>query len=818
MFLGKKQNGVPKPDSSDPAIESTDSTEHKNARGRGRKSRRKRRRGAVRRAQDFLWYESLLESGVCVLGGGLYSVSLRLSDISYQLATPETKRRLLEAYARFFNQYGAGEQLTITIASRRVSRDELVGRVMFTEPRFEDDLALYRRDHNRMIVDMIGGRDYALVNEKYLTLTVSAPDLETAKATLERLAASVCSDMLTMLQCRAEVLDGPKRIEFLREWTRGCYKKGFDYAAMAASGASTHDEVAPQAVELSDLSKLVLTGDGEELHYQVLMVRDYATWLSDDLLAKLSAVQTDLLISLAVHPIDRSESHDLVMKRKAALDMERQSARRRLIKAQMDPEVDLPMRLTKATEEVKDLLDAMDREDQRLFTTTLVVAVRASSKEELAERVDQVRKVVSGRSCELTGLKYWQEAGFNTVLPLGPSRLPFHRTLTTAATAALMPFSSEEILNEQGLFYGLNATTRNPIILDRLTKRNGNAFILGTSGSGKSHLAKGEISQVLIGRPHDEVIIIDPEREYRPLGEAFGATIVEVHAGSQQTINPFDLTLSNLEGDPVKLKSAAVLGMLQVLLGGSEGLTGPERSVLDRCISNLYGRWTQNPGTPAPTFVDLLTELQVQPDEAAVGIAGTLELYATGSFSGFARQTNVDVNHRFVVYDTSQLGHSLQNFGLMVVLDAVWQRVVRNYGRGVRTWLYIDEFASMFSNRHAMEQLMAFYTRFRKYGGVPTGVLQNITALLQVEEGRRMLNNAEVLVLMGQSENDAEALEELLGLSDQQVRTIAAAQPGCGLIRVGPTILAFDARKPQDGPLAALFDTTFTEETRAGHG
>ena len=154
----------------------------------------------------------------------------------------------------------------------------------------------------------------------------------------------------------------------------------------------------------------------------------------------------------------------------------------------------------------------------------------------------------------------------------------------------------------------------------------------------------------------------------------------------------------------------------------------------------------------------------------------------------------------------------------MVVLDAVWQRVVRNYGRGVRTWLYIDEFASMFSNRHAMEQLMAFYTRFRKYGGVPTGVLQNITALLQVEEGRRMLNNAEVLVLMGQSENDAEALEELLGLSDQQVRTIAAAQPGCGLIRVGPTILAFDARKPQDGPLAALFDTTFTEETRAGHG
>ena len=772
---------------------------------------RKPSRKRTRRSQDFLAYEAMLESGVCILGDNRYSATLLLSDVSYQLATQETKRRLLESYAGFFNQFAADEQLTVTIASRRVKRDELVGRVLFEEPRFGDGMSVFRQDHNRVVASMIGDREYVIVAEKYLTITVKASDLEQAKGMLDQLTATVSKDMLTMLQCRAERLDGVARIEFLREWTRGCYRRGFDYAAMAASGASTHDELAPAAVELGDQSRLVLTGDEGDIHYQVLLVRDYATWMGDDLISKLSAVQTDLMVSLAIQPIDRAESDQLVLRRKGTLDMERQSVRRRLLKAGLDPEIDLPLRLQKAMAEVKDLHAAMDKEDQHLFSTTLVVLVRAGSREELAERVSQVRKVVSGRSCDLAVLKYWQEAGFNAALPLGVSRLPFHRTLTTAAVAVLMPFSSEEILNDEGLLYGLNSTTRNPIILDRRSKRNSNGFVLGTSGSGKSYTSKWEMVEVLLGRPHDEVIIIDPEREYRPLGEAFGATVVEVHAGSQQTINPFDVTLSSVEGDPVKLKTEAMLGMLEVLLGGSEGLTGPERSVVDRCISNLYAVWSQVKDTAMPTFVDLLEELRQQPDDAAAAIAATLELYATGSFSGFAQQTNVIVDHRFVVYDTSQLGHSLQNFGLMVVLDSIWQRVVRNYGRGIRTWLYIDEFASMFTNRHAMEQFMAFYTRFRKYGGTITGILQNITALLQVEEGRRMLNNAEVLVLMGQSENDAEALEELLNLSDAQVRSITTAQPGCGLIRVGATVLAFDGRKPQDGPLAELFDTTFEE-------
>ena len=400
MFLGKKRDGVAKQD---------------NDRADRRKSQKNRKKShATRRAQEFLWYESLLESGVCVLGGGRYSVTLRLSDINYQMATDDQQHELLEAYAQFFNKFSSGEHLAITIMNRRVKRDELVGRVVVPEPRYGDEFTALRTDHNRIVHNIIGDRDYVIVTEKYLTVTVEASELEEAKAILDRLAALVSNHMLSMMQCRAERLDGIARIELLREWTRGCYAKGFDYQAMELSGATTHDELAPQAVELGDRSQLVLVGDDGEMHCQALVMRDYPTWVADTLFTRLSEVQTDMVITFVVEPIDKSEGKKIVRTHRAGLDMERQDARLRALRAKMDPDYDLSPRLVTSMEEVRDLQTDMDQRDQRLFTTTLVVLVRAGSKEELAKRVDQVRKAAKGESCELSGLKYWQEEGFNT--------------------------------------------------------------------------------------------------------------------------------------------------------------------------------------------------------------------------------------------------------------------------------------------------------------------------------------------------------------------------------------------------------------------
>ena len=817
MLWGNKSKGGPK--QADERAEKVASQGADRSLKRGqRKQRRGKGRGAraSRKSQSLLWYDGLLESGVCILGDGKYSVSLRLSDINYQMATEPQQQKLLENYARFFNGFSQNEHLTITIVNRRVDRDVLAAKVLFDEPRHGDLMTAFREDHNRTVRVKLGDRRYRIVTEKYITVTVEAGSLDQAKASLDRVSAMVIKQMRSLLECEAVRLDGVQRIELLRELTRGCYSEGFDYRSMARSGASTKDELVPMSVDLTNPERLVLGGDEGEVFYQCLLMRNYPAWLSDTLMNRLSEVQTDLVISFHVTPIDRSESKRLVLRRKTALDMERTAVRRKLLKSGMDPDYDMPTHMVQAQEEVRELLEDIDKSDQRLFTTTMLVMVGAGSETELVERVGELRRIAKAESCELASLRRFQEPAFNTVLPLGGSWLPFHRTFTTAATAVVVPFTSQEILDDNGLFYGVNATTGNAILMDRKRKRNGNAFILGTSGSGKSFFAKSEISQVVIGRPHDDVIIIDPEREYRPLAEAFGATQVEVHAASTMVVNPMDIVMSNTEGDPVKLKIESLLGMFEVLLGGRTGLTGPERSVLDRCLNMLYIRWRDTSRGVMPTFTDLHAELRQQPEEHAQTLASALELYATGTFAGFAAQTNVDTSHRFVCYDTSKLGASLQTFGLMVVLDQVWNRVQQNYGSGKRTWLYIDEFSLLFSNPHAMKMVLSFFQRFRKYGGLSTGILQNVLALLDEPDGRLMLLNSECLFLLGQKEQDADMLADMLELSEEEIRAFTTVPPGCGLLRVGPTTIPFDGTRPPDGPLTALFETTFEDAHPGG--
>lgn len=781
------------------------------SRGRGERRHRKQRMRERDRAQSLLWYEALLESGLCVVGGGRYSVMLRLSDINYQLATEERQRELLERYARFFNMFSQGQHLQITIVNRRVERDELLRRVLFREPRYGDALSELRADHNSLVRDAVGSARYSIVAEKFLTITVQAASVDEALGMLNPLTEQVITQMWTLLECGAERVDGAGRIKLLRELTRNAYYDGFDWRGLAASAATTKDELAPQVVETPNPGQLVLGGDEGEIWCETLVMRDFPAWMSDQLFRRLSEVQSDLVISFHISPIDRAESREMVLKRKAMLDMERSERRRKLVKGGMDPELDLPHGLRRAAREIDELLDDLDENDQRLYTTTLVVMVRGESKEELAERVERVRQAAKQESCALTQLKFFQEQGFNTALPLGQSWIPIHRTLTSAATAVMVPFTSQEILDDGGLFYGSNTATGNPIIADRRRTLNGNAFILGTSGSGKSHFAKWEMAEVLIGRPDDEVIIIDPEHEYRPLADAFDAAIVEVHAGSQQVINPFDIVTTAQEGDPVRNKVESLLSMMRVLLGGVGGLGPAQESILDRSITALYRRFLNESGLPVPTLLDLYEELLVQPEESASTVATALEMYAKGTFSGFAQQTNVNVANRFVYYDISKLGDHMKTFGMMVVLDQVWNRVLSNFGRGIRTWLYVDEFHLMFSNPHAMASFLSMYKRARKYGLLPTGITQNVEELLAVPDARLMLSNCDVLFLLGQKKNDADELASLLGLSEEQIRSFTNVEAGCGLLTFGATTLAFNARKKQDplGPILRLLSTSF---------
>lgn len=504
MLLGRN-NASGKNRSSKQDVEHQELEQPRKRRAKGKRAHSSKRQRQA--CQDFLWYDALLQSGVCVLGGGKYSSTLRLEDINYQMATTARQQELLERYARFFNVFNMGEQLQVTIVNRRVERDVLLRKVLLKEPRHGDQASVLRADHNRLVRDEIGSARYSIIAENYLTVTVSAGDVDEAIGKLAALTDTVSNLMWSLLECQARVLTGSERVQLMRELTRRCFSEGFDYEGMALSAATTKDELAPTCVELQGGDRVVLGGDDGPIWTETLVMRDYPSWLSDRLFRRLTQVQADLVISFHISPIDRAESREMVRKRKAMLDMERTAKRRRLAKEGLDPELDLPDDFQRAMREVVELMADLDDNDQRLYTTTLVVMVQADSEEELTDRVARVRQAAKTESCDLARLRFFQEQGFNTALPLGESFIPVQRTLTSAAVAVMVPFTSQEILDDDGLFYGRNPATGNPIIADRRRTRNGNAFVLGTSGSGKSFFSKWEITEVLMGRPEDELIL-----------------------------------------------------------------------------------------------------------------------------------------------------------------------------------------------------------------------------------------------------------------------------------------------------------------------
>ncbi|XCB29566.1 ATP-binding protein [Arcanobacterium hippocoleae] len=460
--------------------------------------------------------------------------------------------------------------------------------------------------------------------------------------------------------------------------------------------------------------------------------------------------------------------------------------------------------------EAVELRNELEQSNEKLFETTIVVGVAGKAVEDLQENVARVRRSCAKHSCDLEVLKYMQKDALNALLPLGRCDLPIHRTLTTAALAVLEPFTTQELFDLSGMFYGVNALSKNLIMLSRSEGMNANAFILGTSGSGKSQFAKFEMMQTFLRRVNDEILIIDPEREYVSLSSALKASRVVISPGSKSALNALEVDKNiNLDEDPIRAKCSFVLSICQVLLGGAEGLSNVERSIIDRCAQNVYRIYFNTDNADMPTLMSLYQELKKQPEIEAGQLATGLEIYAKGSAAGFAAQTNVDLSARVVVYDLADLGRDLQTFGMMVVLENVWARICANKARGVRTWLYIDEFHLLFENDFAAAYCQAIYKRVRKYGAAATGITQNIEELLLNDRARLMLSNSDSVFLLNQQSTDAQALQDLLRLSAQQKSFFTNASPGCGLLKSGSTVIPFDNSMDVESSIFQLFQTTF---------
>ena len=458
---------------------------------------------------------------------------------------------------------------------------------------------------------------------------------------------------------------------------------------------------------------------------------------------------------------------------------------------------------------MRSMLDDLTMRDQRMTLCVLTLVHVADTKEQLDADTDTIRSIAGGKNCEMSVLTYQQEDALNTVLPYGLRRIDTLRTLTTESAAGLVPFSSQEIRHRGGIYYGVNATSRNLIVCDRRQLLNSNGFILGVSGSGKSFAAKEEITSIALSTD-DDIIIVDPEREYAPLVRALGGEVVQIAAGSHNHINAMDMTSGYGEEEdtvngPLLLKSQFVMSLCEQLMKPSL-IDAKERSIIARCVKSVYQNCTQD-GTPSPTLKEFRAELLHQPEPQAQSIALALELFVDGTLDVFAYQTNVDMSSRIMLFDIFDLGSQLKTVGMLVMLDAILNRVIENHRRGRRTWIYIDEIYLFFANEYSTSFLEESWKRFRKKNAATTGITQNVTDCLRSPTAKNMLANSEFLLMLSQAPTDQEELVRMLRISEEQLSYINNAESGHGLIKVGGALVPFINQFPRNTALYRLMTT-----------
>lgn len=778
------------------------------------KNRKKKRNGSLPKSvKQLIGYDSMLRNGIAYLGDDRWSATVMFADINYQLSPEEHQMEVIDRWAKLINSFDAGQSLQIAAYTRTRGMDEILRDI--TMPDHGDGLDAYRRDYNGLIAGKFETASRNTSTVKTLTVTIQEPDRETAVSTLNALCTSLTAQMRAIDECHATRLDRGQRLRLMAEILRPGEPFTFDERAFESMPGkpSTKDLVCPWSIDARDPTRLDVESESSRFRHRTLWISGLPPELSDQLVNDLTSIRARVNVSIHLAPYDRGESMTIVRRKNAEIKMQVMETRRKNRKQGLDPD-DLPDDLADQQNQISELRDELSKTNQRLVNSMIVIGVSADTAEQLDLACKTVKAKVNAQSCKAESLKFMQIEGLTAELPLGSNPLPMKRTLTTNSAAILIPFTTQEVFEPHGLFYGSNARSGNPILADRRSHMNSNGFVLGTSGGGKSFTVKQEIAGMFLNRD-DEVIVIDPEREYLALAAAFGGQIVQISAGSTTRINPLDIVLEETgDGDPVKEKTNNVVSMVGSLVGGNEGLNPVEKSLVDRCALNLYVRYREQGANPTaqPTLGDLRDMLEETGEAAGHELAVSLGSYTSGSLSGFNGQTNVDLNNRFTVFDVSGLTGELRTFGMMVVIDQVWNRVIRNRAKGRRTWLYIDEFHRFFGNQYSAGQFKDIYKRARKYGLGVTGITQNIEELLLDDDARLMLSNSDFLMLLSQNGSDADELCSLLKLSEEQRQFFTGVLPGQGLMKIGDAYVPFDGRIPSGGILYELYSTSFQQQ------
>ena len=757
-----------------------------------------------RSVQDLIPVRTVYPDGIFEVSQGKYSRTYRFDDINYAVASGPDKDSMFLKYSEILNSLDSGAVSKITVNNRRMDRREIARDILL--PSRNDRLDEYRKEYNRILLEKALSTT-SMVQDKYLTISVFKNSIEDARTYFARVGAELQMHF-SKLGSRLTELDAEERLKILFDFYRIGEESSFsfDMEDYAKKGHSFKDYISPDSIEVSD--DFFMMG---EKYGRVMFLKDYAAYLKDDIVTKLTDISRNLMLSIDIIPIPTDEAVREVENRMLGVETNAANWQRRQ-NANNNFTAMLPYDMELQRKETKEFLEDLTTRDQKMMFALVTVVHMADTKKQLDEDTEAIKTAARERMCQLATLKWQQMDGLNTALPIGVRKIDVARTLTTESLAVLMPFRVQEISHKHGIYYGQNAISKNMIVADRQQLMNGNSFIVGVSGSGKSFAGKNEIVNLMLADDCD-VILLDPEREYSSLVRAMGGEVIHISATSPNHINAMDLNKEYGDGaNPVILKSEFVLSLCEQLIG-SQNLGAKQKSIIDRCTAGIYRQYQSRgyEGIP-PTLQDFHRELLSQNESEAKEIALAIELFTDGSLNTFAKHTNVDTNNRLICYDILDLGKQLMPIGMLVVLDSILNRITRNRAQGRKTFVFIDEIYLLFQHEYSANFLFTLWKRVRKYGAYCTGITQNVEDLLQSHTARTMLANSEFLIMLNQAPTDRMELAKLINISSEQMDFIRDVNPGCGLIKVGSALVPFENKFPRNTKLYRLMSTKPNEE------
>ena len=770
--------------------------------------RAKRDDGIPRTAQQSIPFQRMFPDGICRVSDRYYTKTIQYQDINYQLAQQEDKTAIFEEWCSFLNFFDSSIHFELSFMN--MATDAEVFEKNIRIPLRNDHFNSVRSEYSQMLKTQLAQGNNGLTKTKYITFGIEAESMREAKPRLDHVQTDLMNNF-KRLGVVAKVLNGKDRLQLMH----AMFHMGdndrfyFDWNWLAGSGLSVKDFIAPTSFSFPGGRTFTMGS----LHGAMSYLQITASDLSDQLLKDFLDMETSEIVTMHIQSVDQTAAIKQIKHTITELDRSKIEEQKKAVRAGYDMDI-IPSDLATYGKDAKALLKELQSQNERMFLITFLIMNTGRTEQELENNVFQASSIAQKHNCNLRRLDFQQEQGLMSSLPLANNLIEIQRALTTSSTAIFIPFTTQELFQngDEALYYGLNALSNNLIMVDRKKLKNPNGLILGTPGSGKSFSAKREITNAFLVTD-DDVIICDPEAEYTPLVNCLEGQVIKISPTSTHYINPMDINESYSEDDnPLALKADFILSLCELIVGGKEGLQPIEKTVIDRCVHQIYQHYFEDPKPEnMPLLEDLYHALLQQEEKEARRVATALEIYVKGSLNLFNHRTNVDINNRFVCYDIKELGKQLKKIGMLIVQDQVWDRVTANRSPGKTTRYYMDEFHLLLKEEQTAAYSVEIWKRFRKWGGIPTGITQNVKDLLSSREVENIFENSDFVYMLNQAAGDRQILAQQLNISPHQLSYVTHSGEGEGLLFYGNVILPFVDHFPTDLALYKIMTTKLSD-------